>query len=279
MTDLSPTFKEQYGSKVLIDYDQMSKLTDIGTKVMGNSSRHYFPRAGIGVASTIIPRELIDYMNTSNHLVQVDTVDKQAAELISRPDLNKVGWDAQTTAHTNVVSALGRAQDALILRALEAGKDSTNVGVSFGASNSGLTFKKVVEAARILDNNKVPRTDRCMIISPDSYADLTQVDQFISSDYITNKTIERGMIGTILDFKIIMFADIDEGGLSKDGSDVRSNYALHKPGIGLFYNKMMMGGKVSEADNRLSWQVIGWISMNAVVLNSKSVIEVFTSEA
>jgi N4-gp56 family major capsid protein len=73
---------------------------------------------------------------------------------------------------------------------------STNNGAAGG------TFEAIDEAAilaalQLLDEANVPREGRCLVVSPGQHTDLLTIDRFSSADYVNNKPVTNGVIGSI----------------------------------------------------------------------------------
>jgi len=123
----------------------------------------------------------------------------------------------------NQVAALNRTKDEVFINAAlgsaVTGKTGTSttalpasqkVAVDYvnsgGATNSGLTLAKMIEARRILDANDVdPDEEKYMVVSAQQISDLlNNVDKVSSSDYSQVKALYNGEINFFMGFKFIL---------------------------------------------------------------------------
>ena len=145
---------------------------------------------------------------------------------------------------TTGVRAANREIDAIIINAAigtayegETGTtpvvlpDSQKVGVQYPAThNTGLTFEKVDDAARILDENENPDEGRTFVFSAKGKSDLIRdVLSNHSGDVISVRQVEswQGGEGAFRGFDFVRYE-----GLPIDNSDIQTSIAFHRDGIG-----------------------------------------------
>lgn len=78
--------------------------------------------------------------------------------------------------------------------------DTGAVGGTYIAINEA----SILAANQILDEALVPMDGRRLIISPGQKADMMTIDRFVNSDYVNNKPIATGQIGSIYGIPIIV---------------------------------------------------------------------------
>lgn len=80
--------------------------------------------------------------------------------------------------------------------------DSNN---AVAVASSGITAAKIIEARKILRANHVDFSEEMyMVIGSEQEAEMLAIDEFISSDFINNKPMVNGQIGTILGLNVIV---------------------------------------------------------------------------
>ena len=79
-----------------------------------------------------------------------------------------------------------------------------------------------------LNAKNVPANDRFLIIHANGLANLLSEEQATSVDYVSARALMSGAVDQYMGFTVIVMGDMDEGGLSIDGSSDRTCYAIHK---------------------------------------------------
>jgi hypothetical protein len=172
--------------------------------------------------------------------------------------------------------ALGLRMDQIVIDALAAGYDSTNMKV--GTSGQALTVAMLKDGCMKLTANGVPNKDRTFVCSVKQLSDLLDTTAATSSDYNSVKTLVQGDIDTFLGVKFIVIADNrDEGGLPLAGtSNVdRIGFIYHKDAVG-FALGQNVETEMSWVADKGAWLVGGDFSAGAVVIDDKGVVGVQT---
>lgn len=74
-----------------------------------------------------------------------------------------------------------------------------------------LSYQDVTNAKKILDKNKVPKSDRFMIINPEQEEDLLNLELFHSAEkYGNNSVLLNGEIGRISGFTVLTSLNVEE---------------------------------------------------------------------
>ncbi len=144
-----------------------------------------------------------------------------------------------------LMNAAGRKYDDRILTAARGtaytGQEGgTSVALPAGqkvaAGGTGLTVTKLRSAKKILDQNKVPFSDRFIAVNAEGIEDLLADTSVTSADFNTVRALVEGKINTFLGFQFIqMEAPItanDDNTLGPNGSTYYA-VAWHKTGLGL----------------------------------------------
>jgi hypothetical protein len=143
-------------------------------------------------------------------------VDRGGAIVLDRNDEVKMLIQPENDYAMNHAESINRFYDDQIIAALggnstSVAADDTTANVALGAGQtiaaggSGLTFDKVNQATRMLNQADVPQEDRYAVISPQGLEDLLATTEATSSDFTNMKAIQTGTIqGTWMGFNWIM---------------------------------------------------------------------------
>ena len=173
--------------------------------------------------------------NQSASAVEITTTKYSVAQWTDIFLQGEVNFDAKQESAKAVAMAAGRKVDQVVIDALELldGSYTNTVGVAIGGANTNLNVAKLAEAAKQLDINGVPQTDRFGIIHTNSHHSLTQETTVASSDYNSNRVLKDGRINDYYGFEFKQIGNLaDEAGLTL-ASNVRNNFLFQKSAIGL----------------------------------------------
>lgn len=189
----------------------------------------------------------------------------------------------------NMAMAYNRKSDDVIIAAFDAtryiGEDGNeqdafpggqSIAVDFvttGApANSGLTFNKVREAARILNANEVPESERFFAYGAKQLDDLLGLTQATSRDYVELMALKDGKINYWMGFNWIPIQRLPKG-----AGDVRSCFAWHKTGV-----KFAEGKKDTyidiRPDKRHAKQIRSVGRVGAVRAENEKVVRIYCDE-
>lgn len=200
-----------------------------------NGNKTQFPILGTLAAAERIIGTPVVATNQSASAVEITTTKYSVAQWTDIFLQGEVNFDAKQESAKAVAMAAGRKVDQVVIDALETldGSYTNTVGVAIGGSNTNLNVAKLAEAAKQLDINGVPQTDRFGIIHTNSHHSLTQETTVASSDYNSNRVLADGRINDYYGFKFKQIGNLaDEDGLTL-ASNVRNNFLFQKSAIGL----------------------------------------------
>jgi hypothetical protein len=200
-----------------------------------NGNKTQFPILGTLAAAERIIGTPVVATNQSASAVEVQTTKYSVAQWTDIFLQGEVNFDAKQESAKAVAMAAGRKVDQVVIDALELldGSYTNTVGVAIGGANTNLNVAKLAQAAKQLDINGVPSTDRFGIIHTNSHHSLTQETTVASSDYNSNRVLASGKINDYYGFKFKQIGNLaDENGLA-EASNVRNNFFFHKSAIGL----------------------------------------------
>lgn len=192
-----------------------------------------FRAMGQGLAKQKAIQDDVVPMNVSHATISCTLADWHAAEYTDIFAQQTVNFDEQQELAYTIAQAIRRREDQLIIDALDAANGtSMTVSVNIGGTNSGLNVDKIRRAARLLDDNGVPMSERYYVGGTRGKEDLLGVTQVTSADYANVKALVQGDVDTFMGFKFLWVPTLSEGGLALSSS-VRKNFAFHKAAIGL----------------------------------------------
>lgn len=205
--------------------------------------------------------------------------------MLDRSDELKVISDPRSSYTLAAGKSIGRRMDDSIIDALggdaktgEAGATTTVLpaGQKIAAGATGMTFDKVKQAQRILNDNDVESEDRFFVASPQGIEDLMGEEKATSADYVTLKAIQDGTFAghTWMGFQWIMSTRLDI-----DGSNIRENFAFHKYGICAGLPTLPFVRTDERADRSYSWQVYYELNIGTTRLEEDRVVQVDTDES
>jgi len=204
--------------------------------------------------------------------------------MLDRSDELKVISDPRSSYSMAAGKAIGRQIDDVAIAALGgnafAGESGgTSVPLPSGQiivnGGTGLTFAKVNQAQRTLNDNDVEEADRIFVCSPAGIEDLMAEDKATSSDYNTLKAIQSGQFAgnTWMGFQWIMSTRLDVA------ANIRECFAYHKDGLCLGLPEGPFVRTDERADLSYAWQIYYELNIGATRLEEDRVVRVDIDES
>ena len=261
---IDQAFIKQFETEVHMAYQRMgSKLRNTvrSTNVSGSSAR--FQKIGTGSAVTKTRQADVAPMDLAHTNVEVTMVDYFAAEYIDKLDELKTNINERQAVATSAAAALGRQTDALIIAAMDAGANSTQIADTSGAIAKAdlLTLFETMGTADIPEDGQ-----RYLAMSPAGYADLFNMNEFASSDYVgpQNLPFAGGMtMKEFLGFKIFSTSAVAGG----------KNFAYHTSSVGIGINAEVQT-EVNYVPQKVSHLTTSMMSMGAIAIDDNGIYEV-----
>ena len=261
---IDQAFIKQFESEVHMAYQRMgSKLrgTVRTTNVTGSTAR--FQVIGKGTASTKTRNGDVSTMELAHTNVEATMADKYAAEYIDKLDELKININERQAVAQSAAAALGRETDSVITTAMDAGANATQIADTSGALGKAdlLTLFETFGAADIPEDGQ-----RYIAMAPAGFADLFNINEFASSDYVgpQNLPFAGGMtMKEFLGFKIFSTSAVAGG----------KNFAYHTRAIGLGINSDV-ATEVNYVPQKVAHLATSMMSMGSVVIDDDGVYEV-----
>lgn len=276
---ISNHFVSSFDTMVKLAYQEGAKLRKyvrVKSGVVG--STHKFFTTGKGIAQPRIPRTDIVPMNVTKSGVTATLTDWQAGDYCDILELEKINYDEKQALAKNVAMAIGRREDQLILDAMAASANSTQIAITVGGSNTGLNIEKILRTKRLMDDAGVPddgrRTIACSAYAIEQALSETEI---ASRDYNILQPLASGQMTKYAGFNFVMIESRSEGGLAVS-SNTRNNFAFHADAIGIAIG-YDMSTKVDWIPEKTSWLINGLFSAGAVTIDTDGVYDLLTYES
>ncbi len=262
---IDTAFIKQFESEVHLAYQRMgSKLRNtvrMANNVTGSVVR--FQKIGTGSASTKSRNGLVTPMELAHTTVEATMSDFYAAEYIDKLDELKTNINERQAVATSAAAALGRKTDEILYTAMDAGANSTQIHDTNGAVEKAdlLTLFETFGTANIPEDG-----GRYLAMHPKGFADLFNINEFASSDFVgeQNLPFAGGMtMKQFLGFQIFSTAAITAG----------KNMAYHTTAVGLGINSDVQT-ELNYVAERASHLATSMMSMGATVIDDNGIYEV-----
>lgn len=257
-------FIKQFESEVHMAYQRMGSKLRNTVRTSGNvrGSVVRFQKIGTGTASTKARNGNVTAMELVHTNVEATMADFYAAEYIDKLDELKVNIDERQAVAQSAAAALGRKTDEIIYDAMDTGANATQISsVATAVSKANLLalFETFGSADIPEDGN------RYIAMSPAGYADLFNINEFASSDFVGDQNLPfaGGMtMKEFLGFKIFSTSAVTAG----------KNLAYHTSAVGLGVNADV-STELNYVPEKASHLATSMMSMGAVVINDNGVYE------
>tara|TARA_R110002012_G_scaffold139446_3_gene296758 strand:- start:1174 stop:1983 length:810 start_codon:yes stop_codon:yes gene_type:complete len=261
---IDQAFIKQFETEVHMAYQRMgSKLRNTirSTNVSGSTAR--FQKIGTGSASTKSRNGNVTPMELTHTNVEVSMSDFYAAEYIDKLDELKTNINERQAVAQSAAAALGRKTDELIVAAMDAGANSTQIH----DASSALEKADLLSLFETMGTADVPEDgQRYLAMSPAGYADLFAINEFASSDFVgpQNLPFAGGMtMKEFLGFKIFSTSAVAGG----------KNFAYHTTAVGIGVNSDVQT-EVNYVAEKVSHLATSMMSMGSVAIDDNGIYEV-----
>jgi len=261
---IDQAFIKQFETEVHMAYQRMgSKLRNTirSTNVTGSTAR--FQKIGTGSASTKSRNGDVTTMELAHTNVEATMSDYYAAEYIDKLDELKININERQAVAQSAAAALGRQTDALIVAAMDAGANATAIADATGALVKAdlLTLFETFGTADIPEDGQ-----RYLAMSPAGFADLFNINEFASSDFVgpQNLPFAGGMtMKEFLGFKIFSTSAVAGG----------KNFAYHTTAVGIGINSDVQT-EVNYVPQKVAHLATSMMSMGSVAIDANGIYEV-----
>jgi predicted RNase H-related nuclease YkuK (DUF458 family) len=258
-------FIKQFEAEVHMAYQRMGSKLRNTVRTSGNvrGSVVRFQKIGTGAASTKARNGNVTAMELVHTNVEATMADFYAAEYIDKLDELKTNIDERQAVAQSAAAALGRKTDEIIYTAMDTGANATQIG----AVGSAVSKADLLSLFETFGSADIPEDgNRYLAMSPAGYADLFNITEFASSDFVGDQNLPfaGGMtMKDFLGFKIFSTSAVTAG----------KNLAYHTSAVGLGVNADV-STELNYVPEKASHLATSMMSMGAVVINDNGVYEV-----
>ena len=257
-------FIKQFETEVHMAYQRMgSKLRNTVRTANVTGSTVRFQKIGTGSASTKSRNGNVTPMDLAHTQVEASMSDYYAAEYIDKLDELKTNINERQAVAQSAAAALGRKTDEILITAMDAGANSTQINDTAGA----LVLADILTLFETFGTADIPEDgNRYLAMHPKGYADLFNITEFASSDFVgeQNLPFAGGMtMKEFMGFKIFSTSAVTAG----------KNMAYHTSSIGLGVNSDV-STELNYVPEKVSHLATSMMSMGAVVIDANGIYEV-----
>lgn len=244
-----------------------------------------FERLGPSDLAPITRHSPTPLLNPEHSRRRCGMADRGGAIILDKQDQVKMLIMPENEYAMNHADSINRFYDDIVIAAavgnataVAADDSTTNVALPAAQiivnGTLGLTYAKVNQALRILNQRDVPYMDRTAIISPAGLEDLLATTQATSRDFADLKAIQEGKLqGTWMSFNWIVSTRLPLTGT------VRSCLFFHKNAMGLAIAIDMYTSVSTRHDLNDATQVYAAVTAGAVRVEDELMVQVDIDEA
>ena len=210
----------------------------------------------------------------------------RAVDLIDNPDRVKMAKDPTSPTMKQLMAAMNRQKDDVIISAALGSAYSVNSsdtasavslpsGSQIAHGSADLTLAKLLEAKKKLLSNDVDPAEEPMyvVVGPDQLEALLSVTTNTSVDFNSVRALMNAELDTWCGFKFIISTRLAKVG------NIRSCFAWAKSGVGLAMNGTPNIRISERSDKNYSTQVFVECSMGATRIEDEKVVQIDCDES
>jgi hypothetical protein len=260
---IDTAFIKQFETEVHMAYQRMgSKLRNTVRTANVTGSTVRFQKIGTAEATTKSRNGNVTPMELAHTNVEATMADFYAAEYIDKLDELKININERQAVAQSAAAALGRKTDSLLITAMDAGANSTQIHNTSSAVEKAdlLSVFETFGTANIPEDGQ-----RYIAMHPKGFADLFLITEFASSDFVGDQNLPYagGMtMKEFLGFKIFSTSAVAAG----------KSMCYHTTAVGLGINSDVQT-EVNYVAEKVSHLATSMMSMGAVVIDDNGIYE------
>tara|TARA_R110002020_G_scaffold7744_8_gene32162 strand:+ start:389 stop:1201 length:813 start_codon:yes stop_codon:yes gene_type:complete len=266
---IDQAFIKQFESDVHMAYQRMgSKLRNTVRTANVTGSTVRFQKIGTAEASTKSRNGNVTPMELAHTTVEATMSDYYAAEYLDKLDELKININERQAVAQSAAAALGRKTDSILITAMDAGANSTQIhdtGSAVGKADLLSVFETFGSADLPEDGQ------RYIAMHPKGYADLFAITEFASSDFVGEQNLPYagGMtMKEFLGFKIFSTSAVAAG----------KSMCYHTTAIGLGINSDV-STEINYVPEKVSHLATSMMSMGSVVIDDNGIYELLDNNS
>jgi len=260
---IDTAFIKQFETEVHMAYQRMgSKLRNTVRTANVTGSTVRFQKIGTAEATTKSRNGNVTPMELAHTNVEATMADFYAAEYIDKLDELKININERQAVAQSAAAALGRKTDSLLITAMDAGANSTQIHDASSAVEKAdlLSVFETFGTANLPEDGQ-----RYIAMHPKGFADLFLITEFASSDFVGDQNLPYagGMtMKEFLGFKIFSTSAVAAG----------KSMCYHTTAVGLGINSDVQT-EVNYVAEKVSHLATSMMSMGAVVIDDNGIYE------
>jgi hypothetical protein len=260
---IDTAFIKQFETEVHMAYQRMgSKLRNTVRTANVTGSTVRFQKIGTAEATTKSRNGNVTPMELAHTTVEATMADFYAAEYIDKLDELKININERQAVAQSAAAALGRKTDSLLITAMDAGANSTQIHDTSSAVEKAdlLSVFETFGTANLPEDGQ-----RYIAMHPKGFADLFLITEFASSDFVGDQNLPYagGMtMKEFLGFKIFSTSAVAAG----------KSMCYHTTSVGLGINSDVQT-EVNYVAEKVSHFATSMMSMGAVVIDDNGIYE------
>jgi hypothetical protein len=260
---IDQAFIKQFETEVHMAYQRMgSKLRNTVRTANVTGSTVRFQKIGTAEATTKSRNGNVTPMDLAHTNVEATMADFYAAEYIDKLDELKTNINERQAVAQSAAAALGRKTDSLLITAMDAGANSTQIHDTSSAVEKAdlLSVFETFGTANLPEDGQ-----RYIAMHPKGFADLFLITEFASSDFVGDQNLPYagGMtMKEFLGFKIFSTSAVAAG----------KSMCYHTTAVGLGVNSDVQT-EVNYVAEKVSHLATSMMSMGAVVIDDNGIYE------
>ena len=260
---IDTAFIKQFETEVHMAYQRMgSKLRNTVRTANVTGSTVRFQKIGTAEATTKSRNGNVTPMELAHTNVEATMADFYAAEYIDKLDELKININERQAVAQSAAAALGRKTDSLLITAMDAGANSTQIH----DTNSAVEKADLLSVFETFGTANIPEDgQRYIAMHPKGFADLFLITEFASSDFVGDQNLPYagGMtMKEFLGFKIFSTSAVAAG----------KSMCYHTTAVGLGINSDVQT-EVNYVAEKVSHLATSMMSMGAVVIDDNGIYE------
>jgi len=260
---IDTAFIKQFETEVHMAYQRMgSKLRNTVRTANVTGSTVRFQKIGTAEATTKSRNGNVTPMELAHTNVEATMADFYAAEYIDKLDELKININERQAVAQSAAAALGRKTDSLLITAMDAGANSTQIHDTSSAVEKAdlLSVFETFGTANLPEDGQ-----RYIAMHPKGFADLFLITEFASSDFVGDQNLPYagGMtMKEFLGFKIFSTSAVAAG----------KSMCYHTTAVGLGINSDVQT-EVNYVAEKVSHLATSMMSMGAIVIDDDGIYE------
>lgn len=257
----------------------LRQTVKLKTGVVG--ATHSFRKMGAGVAVQHTTAELISPADFAHTKIPATLSNWRIGDYTDLFDQAETTVDERAELAKSVAMSLGRAEDQLVIDALDAASSlAGTVDEDIGGTNTPINADKLRRAKRYLVQQQATGGDHYLLINAIGLEGALSETEVTSSDYQIMKALVDADLNKkkAFGFTFIVLEDRAEGGLPLGSANIRLCFAYDRSAVGLA-TALEPSSRVDFIPERYSYLSQGVLKAGSAVIDTKGVVEVQSYEA